>query len=56
MLIVSNYLSSHAVVKADYKSISIISINDLSIDGEFLVLYLKRVQENFVYKEPCFER
>ena len=31
-------------------------INDWAADGEFLDLYLKSVQENSVYKEPCFER
>ena len=41
--------------KADYKYISIISINDEAADGEFFDLYLKSVQENSVYKEPCFE-
>ena len=38
--------------KTDYKYISIISINYKAADGEFLDLYLKSVQENFVYKEP----
>ena len=42
--------------KVDYKYSSIIPINDWTADGVFLDLYLKVFQENFVYKEPCFER
>ena len=34
-------------------NISIISINDQTACGEFSDLYLKSVQENSVYKEPC---
>ena len=51
----SNYLISRAVVQyvPDYKYISVVSINDYAADGEFLDLYLKSVQENFVYKGPC---
>ena len=49
----SNYLSSRVVVQSGYKNISIISINDDAAAGEFLDLYLKSVQENFVYN---FER
>ena len=39
--------------KADYKYISIISINDEAANGEFLDLYLKIVKENSAYKETC---
>lgn len=42
--------------KENYKNISITSISDLASDGELLDLYLRSVQENSVYKEPCFER
>ena len=52
----SNYLSSPAVVQSGlYKYTSINSINDEAADGEFFDFYLKSVQENFVYKGPCFE-
>ena len=39
--------------KAEYKYISVTSINDKATDGKSLNLYLKSVQENSVYKEPC---
>ena len=39
------------MLKADYNYISVISVNDVAADGEFLDLYLKSVQGNSVYKE-----
>ena len=42
--------------KADYKYISVISMNDWVADGESLDLYLISIQKSYVYKEPvCFE-
>ena len=36
-----------------FRSFSIISINNSAVDREFLDLYLKNVQKDSVYKEPC---